>query len=108
MTAEIASLHCFQPAPEHLRPAPGLRDAAARRVRLPRVEHFADRANAVVVHAFWGTFEELPRRGVFSRMHFQPCVDERSDEPRPDRALVIRAVSRTEIAGVNRFVIRML
>ena len=41
-------------------------------------------------------------------MHFQPRIDERSDEPRPDRALVIGAVSGAKVAAVDRFVIRMV
>src|SRR3954466_13088835 len=82
----------LQPAAQHLGHAPGLRDATARRVRLARVEHFADRADPVLVHAFGKPLEEFARVGVLAWMDFEPRVDERPDEPGPDRALMVSAV----------------
>src|SRR3954470_11910497 len=93
-----SALRRLQPAPEHFGHAPRLSDAAAGGVGLPRVEHFADCAQAVLAHAFGKTFEELPSVGIFARMHFEPRVDERPDEPGPDRTLVIRSIARTQIA----------
>src|SRR5437763_14821070 len=77
-------------------------------MRLARVEHFADCAQAVLIHPLGKTLEKFSRGGVFARMDFEPRVDERPDEPGPHSSLVIRTVARTQIAGVNRFVIRML
>src|SRR2546423_1794931 len=77
-------------------------------MRFARVEHFADRAEAVVVHALRESREELSRRRVFPRMHFQPGVDEWADQPRPDCALMISAIAGAQVAGVNWFVIGMV
>ena len=41
-------------------------------------------------------------------MHFQPGVDEGSDQPGPNRALMIRAISRAKVSTVERLVIRMV
>jgi hypothetical protein len=39
----------LDPAAQHFRHAPSLRDTAARRVRSLRIEHFADRSNALLI-----------------------------------------------------------
>src|SRR2546430_9533783 len=61
------------------------RSATTGRVRLACVKDFTDRAEAVFVHILGKTLEKFPGAGLFFRMHFQPRVDERSDEPCPDR-----------------------
>src|SRR5205807_9162148 len=60
------------------------------------------RADPVFVHAFGKSFEKLPRILFFLRMHFQPRVDERPDQPCPDRALMISAIARTKVSAVDR------
>ena len=40
-------------------------------------------------------------------MHFQPRVDERPDQPCPDRALMISAIARTKVSAVDRLIIGM-
>src|SRR5207237_8082451 len=92
---------------QHFCDGPVLRDGTSRSLRFAGIEHFADRADAVLVHALGKTFEELQRIWLLFRMHFEPRVDERPDEPGPDRALVIRAVPGPEIAAVNWFVVGM-
>src|SRR5437868_3773107 len=51
------------------------------------------------------SFKKLTRRRAIVRMNFQPRVDEWPDQPGPNRALVICAVARTQIARINWFVI---
>ena len=41
-------------------------------------------------------------------MHFEPGVNERTDKPGPDRALMIRAVARSQVTAVNWFVIGII
>src|SRR5260370_398556 len=51
------------------------------------------------------SLEEFAASGPVVRMNFQPGVDKRTDQPGPNRALMVRAVARTQIAAVNWFVI---
>ncbi len=81
---------------------------AARHVRFARVEHFTDRADSGIVQMFRKTLEEFARGRSIVRMHFQPGIDERADQPRPNRSLMVSAVARTEVAAVNRFVFRIV
>src|ERR1700731_4034446 len=48
--------------------------------------------------------EKFVRAFSILRMKFEPGIDERSNQPGPNRALMISAVTRTQVAGVNRFV----
>ena len=49
---------------------------------------------------------EIPSRtGVVLRMHLEPGVDPRADEPAPHRPLMVRRVARTQIAEILCFVI---
>src|SRR5437763_7997138 len=52
--------------------------------------------------------EESPRPRFVLRMHFEPRVDPRPDEPRPYRALMVRRVARPEIAEVLLLIVRMI
>ena len=48
------------------------------------------------------------RSAFVVRMNFQPGIDKRPDQPGPDRALMISAIARAQVAGVNRFVFRIV
>src|SRR5947199_10391327 len=50
-------------------------------------------------------FEKFACCGTIVRMHFEPRVNKWANEPGPDRALMIRAVARPQVAAVNWFVI---
>src|SRR5713226_7358363 len=54
---------------------------------------------------FRKTLEKFSRGRAIVRMHLQPRVDKRTDQPGPDRALMIRAIARPQITAVNWFVI---
>src|SRR5207244_5495196 len=95
---------CLRPGAQHFGNTPGLRNAATRVVRFPGIEHFANGADARFVQMLGKPHEKFTRRGSIVRMHFQPCVDEWPDQPRPNRALMIGAVPRAEVAGLNWFV----
>src|ERR1700716_2577286 len=49
-------------------------------------------------------FKESMRAGFVVGVSFQPGIDKWSDEPSPDGSLMVAAVARTKIAGINRFV----
>ena len=51
--------------------------------------------------------EAAARTRRVSRIHLQPRIDERADEPAPHGALVIRRVARAQIAVVLRLVVTM-
>src|SRR4029077_14333954 len=95
----------LRPSAQNFRDAPCLRDAAAGHVRLPRVKNFADRHDAVVAQVHGKGFKKFSRGGSIVRMNFQPRIDERPDQPGPNRALVIRTLSGTKVTAINRFVI---
>ncbi len=88
----------FDPATQDFRHAPGLRDTAAGVVRLARVKHFADRAEAIVIEVNRKHFEKFARTFFVIRVHLQPGVDEWPDQPGPNRALMVSAIARTQIA----------
>ena len=72
------------------------------------VEDLADRADAGVGEMRFESVEEVQRAGIVVRMDAEPCVDERSDEPRPHGALVIGRIARAQVAVVRLLVIRMI
>src|SRR6266513_2348920 len=53
-------------------------------------------------------FKKFTGASFIVRVNFQPGVDERANQPRPDRALMVSAVPRTQIAGINRLVFRII
>jgi len=55
-------LGCLDPATQHFSDTPRLGDATAFPVRLARIEHFTDRADAGFSEMVWKGFEESPRR----------------------------------------------
>src|SRR3954452_238064 len=84
---------CLNPGAQHFRHAPGLCNATARHVRFARIEHFADRADAIVTQVDGEHFEKLARARLVIGMKFHPCIDEWSDQPRPYCSLMIRAIA---------------
>src|ERR1700683_656006 len=83
---------------EHFGDAPGVRHTAARRKRGFGVEDFTDGTDArlfpdVLVEAmqkFIGFFKMI-------RTYFEPRVDERTDQPAPDRSLVVGGIPPTPV-----------
>src|SRR5947209_19121277 len=96
------------PAPQDFGDAPRLRDAAARRERLDGVEDLADRADARLVQVRDEAFQKLARARAVFRVDFEPRVNERADEPGPDRALVVGGVARLQVAVVGRLELRVV
>src|SRR5262245_48915054 len=89
-----------EPGAENFRDGPRLRDAAARGVRFLRVEDLAQRADAVIAQLRAEAGEHLPRAGAIARIDAQPRVDERTHDPGPHRALVVRGIAGTQVAVV--------
>lgn len=95
-------------ASQHFRDAPRLRGAAAPVVGRFGVEDFADRSDAGVAEVGFEAVEKMESAVVVAGMHFQPGIDERSDEPGPHRSLVVRRIARPQIAVVRRLVVGMV
>jgi len=93
-----SSLRSLRPGAQDFRDAPRLRDATTGNMRLSRVENFADCADPSFAQMFRETLQEFTRGGSIMRMNLQPCIDKRSDQPCPDRTLMVGAVARTQIA----------
>src|SRR5439155_16866718 len=94
----------LDPGSQYFGDAPRLSDTAARRERRFRVENFADRPDARIVHVRHEPVEHALGANEVIRIHLQPGVDERADETDPDRALVIRRIARAEVSEVARLV----
>src|SRR5262245_2423876 len=95
-------------AAQDLGDAPCLCDAAACCIWRRCVKDLADAADSGVAQMSVERVQERSRLVVSARMHTQPRVDERTDEPGPDRSLVIRGVSRAQIAEVLRLEVGMM
>src|SRR6476661_7308354 len=81
---------------------PGLGNTAARWVRRIGVEDLADAADAGIIEVRTKTTDGVASAsGVFGK-HLEPRIDERPDEPGPDRALVVRRIARPQVAVVAR------
>ena len=51
--------------------------------------------------------KKFPCAGAIVRIHLQPGIDKRPDQPRPDSALMIRGIARSQVAVVAGLVIGM-
>ena len=69
------------------------------------VEDLAERADARFVQVRREAFETAPRARLVVRMDLEPGIDERADQPAPDRALVVGGVARAQVAVVLRLVV---
>ena len=58
-------------------------------------------------HVLVEPFDELPRARAIVGIHLQPGIDERTDQPSPNCALMVRGITRAQVAVVARLVIRM-
>src|SRR5436190_2560264 len=74
---------------QHFGDAPGLRDAPARHERRLGIEDLADRSDTRVAQVAVETVEYPACAVAVLWIHLQPRVDERPDQPRPHRALVV-------------------
>src|SRR5689334_3550377 len=83
---------------EHFGNAPRLRDAAARRVRGLCIRDLTHRPDTRLTQVPVECVQRRTRGSYAIRIGFQPGVHERSDQPRPDRPLVIRGVPAAKIA----------
>src|SRR5207253_8931348 len=77
-------------------------------MRLAGIEHFTNRSDTGVVQMFRKTFEKFASSRAIVRMHFELGVNERTDKPGPDCALMIRVVARSQVTAVNWFVIGII
>ena len=93
---------------KNLRHAPCLRGAAPRVVGRFGVEDLADRADAGVGEERSEALDEAESACIVAGVHFQPGVEERSDEPGPDRTLMIGGVACAKIAVICRLLGRMI
>src|SRR5712691_2651262 len=101
LRSPVVPLTRFRPAPQHLRHAPRLGNAAARRVGRLGVEHFTDGPDAEVVERGDAAAEERARAGHIAGMHLQPGVNPGADEPPPNGTLMVRRVTRAKTAIVE-------
>ena len=87
-----ATLHAWAMQPR------GVNGASASKISLIEPMHASPR---------WATKPSRKRRAPArsSGMHLQPGVDERADQPGPDRPLVIGGVARAQVAVVLRLVV---
>jgi len=92
--------------PEQFAERPRLERTAARCVRGFGVTNFRDVTEPRMIEMLVERWKKL-RAGLFSRgsvsaMHAHPSFDERANQPRPNRALVINRISRAGVAFVMR------
>src|SRR6267378_8118476 len=69
----------LNPAAQYFSHAPGLCDATARKMWIACVKHFANATNSVVVEMLRKGSEKFSSAGFILGMHFQPCINERTD-----------------------------
>src|SRR4051812_36040530 len=87
--------------------APGLGGAAARGVGGVRVKNFGNGPHAGFTKVGVEPAEEVPAFALSIRIGSQPGIDKRTDQPAPDRSLMIGGIARPQVARIDRFVIRM-
>ena len=102
-----ASTHRRLPCPQHLRHAPCLGDAAARREGWIAVEDFADAAYAVVSQVVDEGLQEGAGQLTVA-VDAQVGADERAEQPAPNSALVVGAVTLAQVAAVMGVVLRVI
>src|SRR5690242_18958523 len=72
--------------------APRLRKTATLRDWCFGVEDLTDTSNGTFFHCPVKAALESARSGEIAGMNFEPCINERPDQPAPNCALVIRGV----------------
>src|SRR5262249_49576093 len=98
LLAEYRSDDCQQA--EDFRDAPRLRATPTRSVRRLRVEDFANVADGGGREVLSETHCYGPQLVVPIGIDAAPCIDEWADQPGPDCPLVIRDISRAQIAEI--------
>src|SRR5205807_6564404 len=98
----------FYPATQYFRHAPGLGDAAAGVVRFTGIKYLTDRADAVVAEMMCKHLQEVAGSALVAGMNSQPRINERADQPGPNRSLMVSTVARPQIAAVNRLVLGII
>src|SRR5439155_24459469 len=98
----------LSPASKHLRYAPRLRNAATRCKGRFRVKDLADRTDASLIQVRTEAIQKFSGASVIFRVHFQPGIDERTDQPGPYSALMISGVPRAQVTEILCFVIWMV
>src|SRR6267378_5451352 len=96
----------FLPSPQNFGNGPGLRDAPAGREGSITVKNFAERAEAAGINLAAERLEETQRRFAVL-VDAVVCECEGSEQPAPDRALMISGVAiagaAAVMAGISRF-----
>src|ERR1700733_9286993 len=99
------------PHPQQFPQRPGLKRGTARLVRCITVGDFADVIETIVIQMLdqrrKKTRARLRLRPLIRLMHAQPCLDERTDQPRPHRSLVIGTVALHRTARVTSSIQRI-
>ena len=72
-------LRGLYPASQYFSHAPGLGDATASKMRVARVEDFANGTNSVVLEVPGKCSKKFSGAGLVVGMHFQPCIYKRPD-----------------------------
>src|ERR687897_2749782 len=106
----VAALYAsarLQPTSQHFGHAPRLRDTPARRVRILGIEHFADGSDARLAEVPGEPREQIPCARPILWVHPQPRVDHGANQPAPHGALVVRGVSRAQVAVIGGLVVGM-
>src|SRR5687768_14651889 len=104
--AELLCRRLFQ-APEDFGHAPRLCHTSSGNVRLCGVEDLPDRSYARFIQMRLEPIEQPSRAGAIRGIHPEPGIDEGTDQPGPDGALVVGRVARAQIAVVLFLVVRM-
>src|SRR5580765_1112570 len=77
-----------------------------------RISDFGNVAEAGMIQVFYQRRKKTRPRlapGIFGSIPYaQPCFDEGTDQPRPNRALMIRAIALTHAASIVWHVTRLL
>src|SRR5437870_370401 len=81
------------PTPQYFCDAPCLRDTSAREEGIVGIEDFADRSDAGLGEVRGKAIQEFASAREIIRVNAQPCIDERTDQPCPNRALVIGRIA---------------
>ena len=71
------------------------------RPRLFRVEDLAYGTDTVLIHMWDESAEKLVCADAIFGINFEPGIDERADQPGPNRPLMIGGISRTNVAKIS-------
>src|SRR5690242_18691191 len=98
---------CLEMRSQHFRYTPGLRNAATGTIGWLRIENLTNRADTSVIKVRAKRGQQIVGLRLVTA-HSESGVDIMADQPRPDGALMIGRVSRTEIARIRRLIVEMI